>query len=383
MSRGSDKAATVRSDASQLRIGLFSDAVPDRNGVGTYYRDLAEHLHERVARVELFCPAVTEDGWSDRIRLPLPGDSTQKVCIPNPRDLSRRFAALNPHAVVIATPAPYGLIGLRLARRHGAGVVSGFHTHFEKLTDLYWKDSRVTGRVFRWYLENCHRLLFRYSDRVLANSDEMVDIARQIGAPGAELMGTTISRPFLDEPVTSLNERLGIVSFAGRLAAEKNLESIVAAAEALPDIEFRIYGDGPQRQLVEEAAARLANLHYKGWVARSQMPSLIDETDMLVLPSRVESFGTIALEAMTRSRTVLVSRACGIAQWPDLGKGLFRIAPDETLGEAIARVASLDPALRRQKAQVGREAACALNEWTVNHWLGVLGEAVNEAAARG
>lgn len=369
--------------SATLRAAFFSDAVPDRNGVGTYYKDLCDHLADRIERVELFCPQVTPDGWRDPIRLPLPGDATQKVCIPNPREIYRRFAELQPHAIVLSTPAPYGLIGLRLARKHDLPVVFGFHTHFEKLTDLYWKDSRYTGRLFRRYLEGMHRMMFRHAGKVLANSGEMVEIARRIGARDPELMGTTIAHPFVQRPVSPLREKLQTVVFAGRLAAEKNIEHVIAAAAALPQICFRIVGDGPQRELVAAAAGRMENLTYAGWVAREQMPQVIDDGDMLVLPSQVESFGTIALEAMTRGRTVLVSADCGITQWPQLSPGLFRIGADEELHAAIARVASLDPALRRQKAELGRQAALALNEWTVNHWIKVLMPAAGRTVEHG
>lgn len=365
-----------------LRVALFSDAVPERNGVGTYYRDLGEHLAMRIDRVELFCPGQTDRRWDEPIRFALPGDATQTITVPNPRVLGQRYDALAPHAVVLATPGPYGMLGLRLARKHDARIVIGFHTHYEKLTDIYWKDRRSLGRLFRFYLESCNKLLFRYGGQVLANSDEMVAIAQRLGAPDAELMGTTIPRPFIDTPVTPLPDTLQTVTFAGRLAAEKNLPAIVAAAEALPDIAFRIAGDGPQRDLITEAAGRLDNFEYLGWQPRERMLDVIDATDMLVLPSHVESFGTIALEALARNRLVLVSAACGITQWPALAPALFSIAEHETLADAIARVASLDPAVRRQKAQLGRDAARELNEWTVTHWLDVLG-GDNTQARRG
>lgn len=366
-----------------MRAALFSDAAPERNGVGTYYRDLSEHLSDRIERVEMFCPEPDASRWHEPIRIPLPGDSTQTVIVPNPRELRRRYERLAPQAVVLATPGPYGLYGLRLARKHGAKIIVGFHTHFEKLADLYWKRSPGLGKVVRFYLESCNKLLFRYADIVLANSDEMVALADRLGAPASELMGTTIPRPFIDTPVTPLRENLTTVTFAGRLAAEKNLQSIVEAAQALPAIAFRIAGDGPERNIIEAAAARLPNVHYLGWTPRSRMIETIDATDMLILPSSVESFGTIALEAMTRNRTVLVSAACGITQWPALSPGLFRIGDGETAGEAIARVASVDTAVRRQKAQLGRKAAHDLNEWTLRHWIDVLGRTEAARTAHG
>ncbi|MDH3646944.1 MAG: glycosyltransferase [Gammaproteobacteria bacterium] len=358
---------------SQMRIAMFSDAIPDRNGVGTYYRDLSVHLSDRVERVELFCPEQDARGrWRDPVRLPLPGDKTQKICIPNPRQMHRRYVRLEPHAVVLSTPGPYGFLGLWLARKSAANIVVGFHTHLEKLTELYWQKSPGFGRLSKWYLESSHRLLFRHGQIVLVNSEAMVAIAKKIGANDVKVMGTTIAPVFINTPVTPLREQLRIVTFAGRLAAEKHLESIIAAAQAIPAIEFRIAGDGPQRELVAAAAERIPNLSYLGWLPRSRMPVLIDATDMLVLPSHVESFGTIALEAMTRNRTVLVSRECGITQWKTLSPGLNQIGADETLTDAVLRVASLDPALRSQKAKLARTAACELNEWAVNHWLDVL-----------
>lgn len=361
----------VRHDA--LRVALFSDAVPERNGVGTYYRDLSEHLATRVERVELFCPGQADSRWDEPIRLALPGDATQTIVVPNPRALRRRYESLAPQAVVLATPGPFGMLGLRFARQSDARIVVGFHTHYEKLTDIYWKDQRARGRLFRFYLESCNKLLFRYGAQVLANSDEMVALARRLGAPDAQLMGTTIPRPFIDTPVTPLGDELVTVTFAGRLAAEKNLPAIVAAAQALPGMRFRIVGDGPQRDLVTGAAAQLANLDYLGWQPRERMLQIIDETELLVLPSHVESFGTVALEAMARNRLVCVSAACGITQWPALAQALFRISDDESLAAAITRIARLDPAARQQKAQLGRDAARELNEWTVQHWLDVLG----------
>ena len=366
-----------------LRAAFFSDAAPERNGVGTYYRDLSEHLNDRIERVEMFCSEPDASRWHEPIRIPLPGDSTQTITVPNPRELRRRFERLAPQAVVLATPGPYGLYGLRLARRHGAKIVVGFHTHFERLAELYWKRSIGLGKLFRFYLESCNKLLFRHADIVLANSDEMVDLADRLGAPATELMGTTIPRPFIETPVTPLPEIPGTVTFAGRLAAEKNLQSIIDAAGALPGLAFRIAGDGPERNIVEAAAARLPNFDYLGWTPRSRMIEILNATDVLILPSHVESFGTIALEAMTRNRTVLVSAACGITQWPALSPGLFRIGEGETAAEAIARVTSLDPAVRRQKAQLGRTAAHELNEWTLRHWIDVLRRTEVARAAHG
>jgi glycosyltransferase involved in cell wall biosynthesis len=107
------------------------------------------------------------------------------------------------------------------------------------------------------------------------------------------------------------------------------------------------------------------------------MQATLDSIDVLILPSYVESFGTIALEAMARERMVLVSHGCGILEWPELSRGLFVIREDETVTQAIARIADLDHSVRKKKAQRGRIAAKQLNDWTIKTWLELLRRGVD------
>lgn len=358
-------------DASGLRVAIISDAAPERNGVGTYYRDLAEHLKAAGAKVELISPRFRAGRWHGGLAMPMPGDPTQRFLIPRPKLISRRLKRLDPNAIIIPTPGPYGMLGLIMARRTSARLVVGFHTHFERLAALnnHW---RLFGVLAQGYLNNCHRALFKSSHLVLANSHEMLDVARAIGATKVGLMGTPIPKHFLDVPVSPLRPRIAQVLFAGRLAPEKNLGAVVEAAEALPQLQFQIAGDGPLRDWVEQEAARLPNLDYVGWVRRQEILPLIDRTDILVLPSTIESFGTIALEAMARGRLVVVSSQCGILSWDQLNRALFQMRDDETLSSTLMRVCALDQGILERKAALGLEAAREINNRNLRHWLSVL-----------
>lgn len=358
-------------DARGLRVAIISDAAPERNGVGTYYRDLAEHLKAIGAKVELISPRYRVGKWHGGLALPMPGDPTQRFLIPRPTLIGRRLKRLDPNAIIIPTPGPYAMLGLLFARRYQARLVVGFHTHFERLAALnnHW---RLFGILAQTYLNSCHRALFKASHLVLANSDDMLEVARSIGATHVGLMGTPIPKRFLDEPVRPLRARIERVLFAGRLAPEKNLGAVIEAAEALPRLRFQIAGDGPLRDWVEQETARLPNLEYVGWVRRQQILPLIDRTDLLVLPSTIESFGTIALEALARGRLVVVSSQCGILSWDLLNRALFQMREEETLSTVLERVCALDRGMLERKAVLGREAAREINERNLRHWLSVL-----------
>ncbi|MBK1633713.1 glycosyl transferase family 1 [Thiohalocapsa halophila] len=358
-------------DGTGLRIAIVSDAAPERNGVGAYYRDLAEHLKAVGVRVDLISPRFRAGHWYGGLPLPLPGDPTQRFVLPSLPLVMRRMARLRPDVVIVPTPGPFGMLGMVLAKRWHARLVVGFHTHFERLAELN-DDWVLRGKVAQAYLNTCNRALFREGALVLANSDEMLDIARDIGAKRVGLMGTPIPKAFLDTPPQPLRQGVHRVLFAGRLAPEKNLGAVVDAAAALPEVQFHVAGDGPLRDWLEEQAERLANLHYVGWVKRQQIMPLIDGADVLVLPSTVESFGTIALEAMARARLVVVSSQCGILSWESLERGLFQIHPNETLADTLARVRALDHAILQRKADIARDGARELNARNLRHWLRVV-----------
>ena len=260
---------------------------------------------------------------------------------------------MRPTVIVVPTPGPFGMMGLWMARRLNVPLVSGFHTHYEAIAEIYWR--RGFGRISQGYLNWCNRLLFEHSALVLANSPEMVAQAEAIGARRTALMGTCIGSSFIaSERVPLAQEGVRRVLFAGRLAAEKNLHKVLECAERLPQLRFTIAGDGPMRGDVERAARSLGNLDYVGWVARDTLSTLIDEHDVMLLLSHVESFGTVALEAMSRGRAVVVSQRCGITQWPMLADGLIVADPTHHPADALRAWFALPYAEREHVDRSGR-----------------------------
>lgn len=364
-----------RPDRHHLRVMFFSDAVAGRNGVGTYYDDLITHLAPRIAAAELVSPGTGETGHTWSRSLPLPGDKTQRLYLPRLSGITAVFHHLGPHVVVAATPGPYGLTGCRLARRHRVPLLAGHHTQFDQISDLYWHNA--AGTTARWVTRQINAYLFRRACAVIGNSEKMTAEARRLKAGEAVMMGTPVAPPFLEDPIPPPPRQVSSVCFAGRLAPEKNIRSVLAAARNLPDIRFTIAGDGPLGDEVRFWSRRLSNLTYAGWVSREGVRAVIDHSDMLLLPSRVESFGTIALEALARRRRVLVSPECGILNWPDLALGVDTPAPGETLTCAIRRIAgsSEDNKRRPSSEQIPRR----FNEKTLQQWLHLLTAAAGKA----
>lgn len=362
-------------DASRLRVLICCDAAIERNGVGSYYGDLIEQIGEAVAAVELIAPG---HGPAPLLSFPLPGDNTQQAALPAGWRMARVFDEMKPHVAIVATPGPYGMTGARLARRRGIPFIYGFHTHFEALSELYW--SRLMTAVATRYLESRNRKLFRHAALTLAHSDSMVELARRLGAHRAELAATLLPSRFDRAPEPKPGPVRDIL-FVGRLAAEKRIDRLLEAAVERPDLNFSFAGHGPLSETVAAAAREYGNVHHLGWVQRESIPTLLAENDALVLPSDVESFGTVALEAVACARPALVSTHCGIGEWPQLDAVLYRFDPDEpnAMVQALDALAEMRENERRRRAEAGVAAYAAIRDEGRRDWLETLVEVAREA----
>jgi glycosyltransferase involved in cell wall biosynthesis len=134
------------------------------------------------------------------------------------------------------------------------------------------------------------------------------------------------------DPGVGNADRQGVL-YAGRLAPEKGIATLLEAANAVPGV-VRVIGTGPLTPLVESSAAE-GDVAYLGSVPRSEVLDLLRRATALVLPSIwFEGFPLIVLEAFASGTPVVASRIGSLAELIDDGKtGLLADAND---GAALA-----------------------------------------------
>lgn len=120
--------------------------------------------------------------------------------------------------------------------------------------------------------------------------------------------------------------RIGIVAnFAPFKRHEDFLRMAAEMVRSRQDLEFWIVGDdteGSGRRMVLEQLARelgiTSYIHFLGH--RSDIPDIIRQLHLLVVPSQFEPFGRVVIEAMACGRPVIGSRDGGIPEIIDDGK---------------------------------------------------------------
>ena len=355
---------------SELRILFIVDAIQGRNGVGTYFQDLTCHLRKRVARVELVAPDLHTPHPCQGMALPMPGDATQKVFLPRMRRMTQLAMEMQPHVIVVPGPGLFALAGYWLASKLSIPVCMTYQTDYSRLVNLYWQGA--TGRFAQTMLSWTNLFMFKGSTSIATISQPQVQQLRRQGIPHPHLVGTTLAPEFIEPAIIQPKSNIKKILFVGRLAAEKNLDHFLELAAQRPDLQFSIVGDGPLRNQVIQQTRLNQNLRFLGWCPRQAVREQIDQHDLLILPSSVEAFGTVALEAMARKRLVLTTPACGINDWKSLARGLVTMEPDESLLQAVQRIERLPEAEREYIRLQGYCGARQLNEETLDQWLSVL-----------
>jgi len=154
-----------------------------------------------------------------------------------------------------------------------------------------------------------------------------------------------------------------IALLPARLARQKGpdilLEAAVALCPRMPDLHFVLAGDGPLRAKLRISAKTEGIAHRFHLLGhRDDVPELLADADVVVLPSRWEGMPNAALEAMAAGRPVVAADVGGCPEVVDAGRTGLLVPPADSaeLAEAIAKIISA-PELGREMGEAGRERA--------------------------
>jgi glycosyltransferase involved in cell wall biosynthesis len=129
------------------------------------------------------------------------------------------------------------------------------------------------------------------------------------------------------------------VGYVGRVSKEKGIETLLAAASMLPDVQFRIAGAYDRMSHLLDAAP--TNVQFLGHLNTDELQAFYRRSRMIVLCSTCyEGFPTVITEAKMHGKPVICSRIGGLPEIVDDGRtGLLFTPGDER--ELQARIQRL------------------------------------------
>ncbi|TDV54069.1 glycosyltransferase family 4 protein [Actinophytocola oryzae] len=161
-----------------------------------------------------------------------------------------------------------------------------------------------------------------------------------------------------------------VVVYFGRLEWEKGVHDLLASLprvrRAFPGTRLVVAGQGRQATALVEQARKLRvrrSVDFVGHLPDRALVALLAAADAVVLPSRYEPFGIVALEAAAAGAPLVASTAGGLAELVVDGVTGLSVTPGDVEGIASAvRQVLTDPAsaarrARAAKARLGTEFA--------------------------
>ncbi|MGF1501868.1 MAG: glycosyltransferase family 4 protein [Paracoccaceae bacterium] len=225
------------------------------------------------------------------------------------------------------------------------------------------------------------RVAYALFDQVVAVSRPQADwIARAGFAPEEHVV---VINPMVDlGPFLALEPRLEaaprVFGLIGRLDVQKGFDiAIRAFREAAPgDATLLVAGEGPERAALEALAAGDQRIRFMGWAERPEVA--MAACDAVLMPSRWEAFGLVALEAQAAGRLVAVAQTDGMAE--HVRRGAFGVGQNAIAGWADA-IRILCRSAHAERILAARFRARATQAKFEHDWLGML-EGATDATRR-
>lgn len=192
------------------------------------------------------------------------------------------------------------------------------------------------------------RLVLDRARAVICVSEALTEAALRAGVKRAVFIPNGIDVP---AEVGDEAEPAEIL-YAGRLAPEKGIEDLAAAADGL---NLVVSGDGPLRALLPQAG---------GFFSREELERRYAQAAIVVCPSRSEGFGIVCAEAMANGKPVVASAVGGLVNLVDDERTGLLVPPRDpaALRAAIDRLLA-DKPLRLRLGAAGRQKIVAGYSW--------------------
>lgn len=240
-----------------------------------------------------------------------------------------------PEALHIATEGPLGLAARRFCVRAGIRFTSSYHTQFPQyLRARFPVPLSVSYRALRWFHAPATRCMVSTGSlrRDLA-ARGFTNLAQWRRGVDTELFRPA-AKDFLDLPRP-------IAAYVGRVAVEKNIDAFLDMDWSGAKI---VIGDGPERARLQRRHPRAV---FAGYRFGADLAAHLAAADILVFPSRTDTFGLVNLEALACAVPVAAYPVTGPIDVIEEG---VTGALDSDLAAAARRALLIDPQACREQA---------------------------------
>ncbi len=325
-----------------LRVAVVTETwPPEVNGVAATSARVVAELRDRGHELQVIRPrqnhedgAAEEPGYAEVLMrgLPIPRYPQLKMGLPSRRTLLRLWGLQRPDVVHIVTEGPLGWSALQAAQALRLPVVSDFRTNFHAYSRHYgvaWLQRPIVGYLRKFHNRTACTMVPTDTLRSELQAEGFMNL--RVVARGVD---TTLFDPARRSE--ALRRSWGVAPdqmvamHVGRIAPEKNLETLIAAHAAMrqrdPRVKLVFVGDGPARAAMQQ---RCPDAHFAGLQRGEALAAHYASADVFLFPSLTETYGNVLPEALASGLAVVAFDCAAAGQLVSHGHNGLLVKPGE------------------------------------------------------
>lgn len=305
-----------------MKIAIVTDAWhPQVNGVVRTLEATKFELEAMGHDVLVVSPALFAS-------MPCPTYPEIRLAFPGRNTVGRMLAGFEPDAIHLATEGPVCLAARNWCLVEGLSFTTAYHTQFpEYVAARTFAKADWIWRYICWFHGPAHA--------ILASTPSVASTLRARGLTQVRAWGRGVDFATFgasgarDPEIAALTKPVQL--YVGRLAVEKNIEAFLASAHPGTKV---VVGDGPARGALE---SRFPDAVFLGSRSGTMLAAAYRTADVLVFPSRTDTFGLVMIEALACGTPVAAFPVAGPLDVLDERVGAMSENLEAAIEEALTR----------------------------------------------
>jgi glycosyltransferase involved in cell wall biosynthesis len=293
------------------RMLWLTDTYDDNNGVSMVLQSMLKEIKQRDLPIDILVCSnqlKSEDHLiviKPLAEFTLPMYKEQPIRVPNYLEIHKLFHDNEYDRIICSTEGLMGLAAIYLKNAYSVKASFYLHTDWitfaKKVLNIDRNNLNRFTRLLRMYYNAFDNLFVLNTDQQKwLTSPKMGFESSRVFITAHWVDDTFIPKKSSKKKLFNIDHQEPVLLFAGRLSKEKGVMELAEiyhkTKSEIHDLKIVIVGNGPAEKELKKA---LPEAIFLGWMDHDKLPSIYSSADLLILPSKFDTFSCVVLEALS------------------------------------------------------------------------------------